>query len=177
MKRVMIVGGPGSGKSTLARALGARLGLPVYHMDHIHHLPGWEPRPMAEKHVMAHAVEAREAWVFEGGMSSTYGSRAARADTLIWLDLPMPQRLWRAMARLWRYYGQTRPDMAEGCVESFGPHTLEFIHWIVTTRKSQRKKIVDLIEAEGDRLEVVHLSRQWEVDRWLTEIDPVARAT
>ena len=45
MRRVMVIGAPGSGKSTLARALGERTGLPVFHMDHIHHLPGWAERP------------------------------------------------------------------------------------------------------------------------------------
>ena len=171
MQRVMIVGGPGSGKSTLARRLGALTSLPVHHMDHIHHLPGWQPRPMAEKRAMAHAIEAQARWIFEGGMSSTYDSRAARADTLVWLDLPMPLRLWRVIARLWRYYGQTRPDMAEGCVETVGPHTAEFLHWIVTTNRSQRAKIVGLIARSRDDLIVHHFTRRGDADRWLAEID------
>ncbi|RYH04041.1 DNA topology modulation protein FlaR [Salipiger sp. IMCC34102] len=171
MQRVMIVGGPGSGKSTLARLLGAHTGLPVHHMDHIHHLPGWKPRPMAEKRSMAHAIERQEAWIFEGGMSSTYASRAARADTLIWLDLPMPLRLWRVLARLVRYYGQRRPDMAEGCTESFGAHTIAFLHWIVTTRRIQRSKIADLVAASPASLEVVHLTRPGQVTGWLSKID------
>lgn len=44
----------------------------------------------AEKHAMAHEIEQRDAWVFE---SSTYATRAARANTLIWLDVPMILRL------------------------------------------------------------------------------------
>ncbi len=162
MKRVMIVGGPGSGKSTLARWLGAQTGLPVHHMDHIHHLPNWEPRPMTEKHAMAHAVEAQEAWVFEGGMSSTYDTRAARADTLIWLDLPVGLRFWRVVKRLWQSYGQRRPDMAEGCVETVGAHTWEFFVWIFQTRVSQRNRIARMV-AEHPHLTVHHLRSRAEV--------------
>lgn len=177
MQRVMIVGGPGSGKSTLAQWLGEACGLPVYHMDHIHHLPGWEPRPMAEKHAMAHAIEAQEAWVFEGGMSSAYDTRATRADTLIWLDLPVGLRLWRVTRRLWRHYGQTRPDMADGCIETVGPHTWEFYVWIWTTRQSQRQKIVELVARHGDALTVHHLKNRRAVAAFMAKIDRAPAST
>ena len=163
MRRVMIVGGPGSGKSTLARVLGEATGLPVHHMDHIHHLPDWQPRPMAEKREMARAVTEGDAWIFEGGMSSTYAERAARADTLIWLDLPVGLRLWRVTARLWRYYGQNRPDMAEGCTETLGWHTLEFYDWILRTRRAQRRKIADLVATARPGLAVHHLRSRRDV--------------
>jgi len=167
MQRVMIVGGPGSGKSTLARIMGDRLGLPVFHMDKIHHLPNWQPRPVAQKHAMAHEIEGKNAWVFEGGMSSTYATRAARADTLIWLDLPMVVRLWRVTRRLWQSYGQTRPDMADGCVETVGMHTWDFYVWIVRTRRNQRAKIMKLIAEEGGDLQVRHLTGSRAVDAFV----------
>ncbi len=173
MKRVMVMGGPGSGKSTLARWLGDRVGLPVHHMDHIHHLPNWEPRPMAEKHAMAHAIEAQEAWVFEGGMSSTYDSRAARADTLIWLDLSVWLRFWRVNKRLWQYYGQRRPDMAEGCVETVGAHTWEFYVWIFQTRRRQRNKIAELI-TRHQHLQVHHLQNRRAVADFMARVDDEA---
>lgn len=44
MQRVMIVGGPGSGKSTLTRSVGAKLKLPVFHMDQIHWQENWVER-------------------------------------------------------------------------------------------------------------------------------------
>ena len=39
--RIAVIGYSGAGKSTLARALGARYGVPVLHMDRVHWAPGW----------------------------------------------------------------------------------------------------------------------------------------
>jgi adenylate kinase family enzyme len=173
MKRVMIMGGPGSGKSTLARWLGDLTALPVCHMDHIHHLPDWAPRPLSEKIEMANAIEATDAWIFEGGLSSTYDNRAMRADSLVWLDLPIGLRLWRVTKRLVQNYGSTRPDMAEGCVETFGSHTIEFYQWIWQTRQAQRAKIVDLTK-RFPHLEVFQLTSRKAVDDFQSQMRETA---
>ena len=143
MNRVMIVGQPGSGKSTLARVLGEITGLPVFHMDMIHWKPGLVERPLAEKIPMAHAVEARPRWIFEGGLSATYETRLACADTLVVLDLPLWRRAWRVFWRTLRGHGSTRPDLPENCPERFD---LEFWHYIWRTRRSGRVRIIALID-------------------------------
>ena len=141
MRRVMIVGGPGSGKSTLARALGARTGLPVFHMDHIHYRPGWVERSDDEKDRLTREVHARDAWIFEGGHSRTYPERIARADTFVWLDVPVGLRLVRVLRRSAVYRGRTRPDLPEGCPEQFSRETLEFLRFILRTRATARAKL------------------------------------
>ena len=165
MRRVMIIGAPGSGKSTLARALGDRLGLPVHHMDHIHHLPGWVQRPTPDRVAMARAVEEQEAWVFEGGLSLTYPTRTARADLVLFLDLPVWQRLWRVARRIRRYHGTVRPDMAPGCPEQV---SLEFLWWIVSTARRNRARDAALIAAlpPGKGLT---LRSQRAIDRFLAD--------
>ena len=136
----MIVGQPGSGKSTLARAIGNVTGLPVVHIDRIHWQLGWVERSKAEKTRMCLEAEAGERWIFEGGHSVTWPSRLARADLLVWLDRPVGLRLWRVLKRAVTQLGHTRPDMADGCPERLS--TLpEFVHYIVTTARSQRLKI------------------------------------
>ena len=157
----MVVGGAGSGKSSVAVELGRLTGLPVRHMDHIHWQPGWIERSKEEKDRLTRAVHAEEAWIFEGGHSRTYDERAARADTLIWLDLPLPLRLWR-VCRRWRVWrGRTRPDMAPGCPERLSPG---FVQWILTSRSRARARILRLI-ADHPHLEVHHLRSRREV-RW-----------
>ena len=137
MKRIMIIGGPGSGKSTLARVLGDVTGLPVHHMDQIHHLSGWVMRPTPERIAMARAVEDGESWIFEGGLSATYATRAARAELVVFLDLPMLQRLWRVSRRVYRHHGTVRPDAAPGCPEQF---SWQFIWYILSTAETNRRR-------------------------------------
>jgi adenylate kinase family enzyme len=169
MRRVMVNGGPGSGKSTLARALGKSTGLPVFHMDQIHHMPGWVPRLLPEKIKMANAVEAQDTWIFEGGFSDTYENRAANADTIIWIDLPVSLRFWRVLKRLVTSYGKTRPDSAPDCPERIDRDTAAFWKWIWDTRHSHRRRLFRLI-SEHQHLEVIHLKSRKEVGDFYTQI-------
>ena len=171
-KRIMIVGVPGSGKSTLARLLGERFSLPVFHMDQTHWKVDWVERSNLDKILMALAVEAADAWVFEEGMSLTYKSPVARADVLIWHDLPVGLRLWRATKRLFRYLGKAdgRPDLMKGCVERMHPETLAFYWCIRTNRYSARNKIEQLVTDTLDDLGVVHLRTPSKQRRWLASL-------
>ncbi len=140
-KRVMIIGSSGSGKSTAARLIGEELGLPVFHMDReVYWLPGWVERDKADQVRQVERIAAQEHWVIDGNNASTFHIRETRADLLIWLDLPLPLRLFRVIRRTLQQRGHSRPDMADGCIEKL--HLLPgFLHFIVTTgRKSRRKQ-------------------------------------
>ena len=167
MQRVMIIGQPGSGKSTLARALGQAARLPVIHIDHIHWKPGWQERARDEKTAMCLEVQARPEWVFEGGHSTTWADRAARADTVIWLDLPLWLRGWRVLKRTLRYYGRSRPDLPENCPEHF---SLEFYRFIWTTRQSWQIKAQALIDGLGDDKTVYHLKSPRQVRAFMANM-------
>lgn len=167
MKRVMIVGGPGSGKSMLARLLGERTGLPVYHMDKIHFRAGWVERTRAEKDLLTHEVHMKDTWIFEGGHSSTYEERVSRADTFVWLDVAVGLRIFRVLKRSVQYYGQSRPDLAEGCPERFNLETIEFLRFILRTRRSARSKLQKIYENPPDHLRVVRLRTKAEFAAFL----------
>ena len=165
---VFLVGPSGSGKSTQARALGAGLGLPVVHIDHIHWQSGWVERDRAEKQRLVRIEEAREAWVIEGGLSSTWDTRLARAEMLVWVDRPWPLRLWRVLRRSWRYRGQSRPDLPEGCPETFGPQTWEFVRYILRTRHSASARMGRLMaRADEAGVPAVRLASDRAVAEWL----------
>ncbi len=168
MKRVMIVGQPGSGKSTLARQIGRRTGLPVVHVDRIHHLPGWKERPRDEKIAMAMAEQAKPEWIFEGRLSATFEDRFARADTVIFLDLPLGLRFWRVIKRSVLHYGRTRPDMQEGCPERF---SYEFYKWIWDTRETGRQKELELLARDTPEKHKFHLTSPKAVRDFLVALD------
>lgn len=165
--RIMIVGGPGSGKSWVARRLGEISGLPVHHMDHIHWLPGWVERDWLEKDMLVREIHRREAWVFEGGHSRTYGERAARAQLLIWLDLPTGLRMRRVIWRSIRHVGRVRPDMTEGCRETLGRQSLDFLRFMWRTRETARLAIRRIAGAPPAGLSIAHFHRPAEVRAFL----------
>lgn len=153
-QRVMIIGQPGSGKSTLARALGPVFNLPVVHIDLIHWQSGWVERSNEEKGALCREVHAREEWIFEGGHSITWPERLDRADTLIWLDIPLRIRAWRVFWRTIKYRGQSRPDLPSGCPEKFNR---EFIAWIWNTRNTGRQRMLELYNSAPARVKLFRL--------------------
>jgi len=167
MKRVMIIGGAGSGKSTLARKLGALTGLPIIHTDQIYWTSGWVERAVEEKLKLISQAHKRESWIIEGGISSTYPERMARADTCIWLDFPLHIRLWRILKRIWLYYGKTRPDLPKDCPERF---SWEFIGWIISSRHTNRMEQKTVMDNLPPHLDVHHLRNLTEVRAFLATI-------
>ena len=170
MKRIMIVGQPGSGKSTLAQSVGRITGLPVVHIDHIHWQSGWVARTHAEKTRLCLEVEARDAWIFEGGHSATWANRLGRADMLIWLDLPVALRFWRVLVRTIIWHGQSRPDLPKDCPEGFHRETVPFWRYIWRTRRSAEARIADLVAQAPEGLEVRCLDSPRAVRAFLDEL-------
>jgi adenylate kinase family enzyme len=103
VRRVSVVGNSGSGKSTLARELAASLGVPHVELDSVFHQPGWEPLPEDEFQRLVTARAGEDGWVIDGNYSVVRPIVWARADTVVWLDLPkrtvMRQVAWRTLRR------------------------------------------------------------------------------
>jgi adenylate kinase family enzyme len=103
MRRVSVVGNSGSGKSTLAKTLAARLAVPHIELDAIFHQPGWTPLPAEEFAGRVGAAAAADGWVIDGNYSAVRPLVWARADTVVWLDLPravvMRGIIWRTLRR------------------------------------------------------------------------------
>ncbi len=103
MRRVSVVGNSGSGKSTLATSLAVVLGVPHLELDGVFHQPGWVPLPEDEFRRAVAAAVAGDGWVTDGNYSAVRPMVWARADTVVWLDLPrrtvMRQVVWRTLRR------------------------------------------------------------------------------
>ena len=166
MQRIMIIGGPGSGKSTLARDLGARLGLPVVYFDPMFWAPGWVQRDRAETAALLLAAVGQDSWVMDGNHSESYETRAARADMIVYLDLPRQLRVWRILKRRARYHRQTRPDMAANCPERLD---WEFLLFVWRWHQTRRPKALALLDRMRGRTLTVHLTSPAQVRRFLAE--------
>ncbi|MGA8246934.1 MAG: hypothetical protein WB797_08515, partial [Nocardioides sp.] len=99
-RRVLVAGVSGSGKSTLARQIGSRLGIEYVELDGLFHGPEWEPRPTFADDVAA--LVRREAWVTEWQYDAARPLTLARAQLMVWLDLPTRLVLWQLTRRTLR---------------------------------------------------------------------------
>jgi adenylate kinase family enzyme len=104
VRQVSVVGTSGSGKSTLASQLAEILGAPYLELDAVHHQPGWEPLPTDEFRRVVAARAAAGGWVIDGNYGRVGDLVWARADTVVWLDLPkrtvMRRVVWRTLRRV-----------------------------------------------------------------------------
>lgn len=139
MNRIMVMGvSAGAGKSTFARKLGSKLGIDVYHLDAFFWKPNWVQASSEEFSASNQEIVNRHQWIIEGNYSSTYDIRSARADTIIYLELPLIICLYRVVKRWLMNIGKTRPDMGVGCKEKLD---YQFIKFIVTTYHPRKKKM------------------------------------
>lgn len=88
MKRTVILGCGGSGKTTFARRLAAALGITPVHLDGLYYDADWNPLDPEAFAALQHTLVEPDTWIIDGNYTSTLHIRLARADTVIWLDLP-----------------------------------------------------------------------------------------
>ncbi len=113
--RVLIIGTAGSGKSTFSRALSARTGLPLIHLDVHYWKPGWVKPSEDEWRETQRSLLSGDAWIADGNDLETLELRLERADTVVLLDTP-----WWACASRAFMRGLRKPvgEMPEGCEDS-----------------------------------------------------------
>lgn len=106
VRRVSVVGSSGSGKSTVGRRVAERLGVPFVELDALYWQPGWTPIDPDLLRARLDEITSGDGWVIDGNYSRfvTAGSVWARADTVVWLDLPrrtvMRQLVGRTLRRV-----------------------------------------------------------------------------
>jgi adenylate kinase family enzyme len=119
MQRVSVVGVSGSGKSTIGRRLALRLDVPYVELDELHHGPNWNEASAEELRARVAPVVAQPGWVIDGNYRTKLGTLVVeRADTVVWLDLPI--RVWLPrLARRTLVRMLTREELFNGNRESF----------------------------------------------------------
>jgi len=104
--RIHVIGNSCSGKSTLGSSLARSLDAPLGELDALNWEPGWTNLSLtdpAELERRIHAATAGDAWVVAGSCEG-FARRCfwSRLDTVVWLDLPLPQLVARLVLRSWR---------------------------------------------------------------------------
>ena len=167
MERILIIGCPGAGKTTLARQLGAKLDLPVVHLDSIFWSPGnWEHLDQKDFDIALLAELERSKWIIEGNYDRTLPLRLQYCDTVIWLDFSRYACMGGWVKRMITNWGKVRPDMASGCVERYEQEFAEFI-W--NFRKDNRAKYYRLLN-EVENVDTILLKNRRMVKNFLCSL-------
>ncbi len=171
MKKFVIKGTSGAGKSTFGRALAERLNLPYIELDGLYHGANWsEPTSEVFRAQVRQVMDAAPTgWVIDGNYDSRLGDLVVNeADTVIWLDLPLPLKLWR----LWRRTVPRIRDQTElwnGNHESWrgafvGGESL--FAWTIRTHVRHRREWPTRFGQDG---RLVRLRSDAEARRWLEQ--------
>lgn len=171
-RRILVAGVSGSGKTTLARRLGEALGIPHTELDSLHHGANWTPRPEFIGDVTA--LASGDAWVTEWQYPEARPILTARADLLVWLDLPFPITLGRLTRRTVRrrlrrevlWNGNVEPPL--WTVITDREHV---VRWAIRRRHTLRTRVPATL-VQHPHLDVVRLRSRREVEAWVAGLGP-----
>lgn len=165
MDRIAIIGCGGSGKTVLARHLSSRLDLEVVNLDKLYYDDGWNPTPQEKFATMQRELVAADRWLIEGNYASSMHIRLARADTVIFLDLPAHTCLRGIAQRRWHYRGGQHTD---GVYDRI---TWSFVKYILGYRRNMRPRVTALVAEHGRHARFIQLSSRRQVNRFLQQLD------
>lgn len=166
-RRILLNGTSASGKTTLARRIGRVLDVPHVEIDALFHGPDWVPRPEFETDVRSFAD--RDAWVTEWQYGSVREHLLARADLVVWLDVPVPIVMAQVVRRtLVRRLG--RQELWNGNIEP-PLHTIlhdpeHIVRWAWTTRRRAGERSHEVLRDRPD-LPVVRLRSRRQARAWV----------
>lgn len=155
MRRVVVVGCGGAGKSVLAARLGQILDLQVTHLDAVHYDADWNALPPAEFAERQRDIVDGASWVVDGNYAATLPVRLARADTVIFLDLPARVCLAGIARRRLRPRGERHRI------------TWTFLRYVVTYRRKMRPRVDRLIEEHASHARRLRFTSRREVATFL----------
>ena len=191
-RRIHVTGNSCSGKSTLGGQLATALHVPFVELDALNWRPGWvglnETNPGKLERLIETAT-AGDGWVVAGSYMK-FSQRVfwPRLETVVWLDLPMCQLLWRVLVRSWRrlrskelLWGTNR--------ERFWPQLMvwnredSLVWWIITQHRRKRVRMrAYMADARWQHIRFVRIRSSAEVQAFsramgLTTIGPAQACT
>lgn len=170
-RRINVVGTSAVGKTTLAASLAKLLGVPHVELDSLHWEPNWTEAPEDVLRERVSAAVAGDGWVVDGNYAMVRDLLWARAEAVVWLDLPLRTVLWRYATRTFRRVAR-REELWSGNRERLSTHLLSrdsLLWWILTTYRRRRREYPPLLAARPELL-AIRLRSGRAADRWLAGV-------
>ena len=180
-RKIHIAGNSCAGKSTLAQKLADRLDIPLIELDALNWLPDWiglndiDPDELERRIAQA---TAGNGWVVAGSyMNFSRKIFWPRLDTVIWIDLPVPQLLYRMLRRSW-VRRRTRELLWGTNYEKFWPQLMlwkkeeSLAWWIVTQQKRKQEDMAAcMADPRWSHIRFIPLRSSAEVEAFVRGID------
>jgi len=174
MQRVVVFGTTGSGKSWVAERLAARTGLRVIELDALFWGRDWQPAPLE---LFRYRVENEirplpgdPGWIVAGNYGQVRDLTWRAADTLVWLDLPLPLVMGRLLRRTLRRIVTGESLWGTGNRETlrsaFFSRDSILLYALRTHRRNRERFAIDC-EFLGKEKTVVRLTSAREVEAFL----------
>ena len=182
-QRVHVIGNSCAGKSTLAMRLASRLDVPFVELDALNWQPGWVGLHATDPQELERRISeatSGDGWVVAGSYTA-FSQRAfwPRVQTVVWLDLPLPQLVWRVLGRSWRRW-RTKELLWGTNRERFWPQLMvwrkeeSLLWWIVTQhRRKQREMIAAMADPRWSHIRFVRLTSSNEVEAFTDAVEKV----
>jgi adenylate kinase family enzyme len=174
MRRVSIVGPSGSGKTTFARRLAAKLQVPAIELDGLFWDADWHHADDETFSARVDAATSGDGWVADGNYTRAKEIVLGRADTVVWLDLPLRTCLARVLRRTARR-SRTREELWSGNRESWRRHLSRdsLVWWLISSYRRKRREYEPRFigpEREFPHLVVHRFRRAADAEAWLESL-------
>lgn len=180
-QRVHVLGNSSSGKSTLGLRLSRALGVPFVELDALNWEPGWvglndtDPEELERRF---RAATAGDGWVVAGSYTR-FSQRTfwPRLQTVVLLDLPLVQLVWRMLTRSWRRW-RSREVLWGTNRERFWPQLMfwrkedSLLWWIVTQHTRKRDRWVEyMADPRWSGIRFVRLTSSREIEAFVESVE------
>ena len=169
MKKVAVFGNTGGGKSTLSKKLAEITELPLYVLDKIQYKSGGEEVDYQDYRQTHDRIIESEEWIVDGyGCLETLWSRLRTADTLIYIDLPLPIHFFGVSKRLIKgllINPEGWPENSPVIKSSLNSYRV-----LMACHQKLTPKYCEYVSQISEIKDVYHLRSTKDISRFLTKI-------
>jgi len=174
---ISVVGTTGSGKTVTGGLLARSLGVPLVELDSLYWGPDWTPVPLPVFRARVIQALRGPTWVCDGNYSRVRDVVWSRADTVAWLDYPLPVIMRRLLHRTLRR-ALTHEELWQGNQESLRMSFLSrdsILLWALRTYRRRRREYPSLLQDPAHaHLRAVRLRSPSATRKWLEQLVPIA---
>ena len=172
MTRVVVIGPSGSGKTRLSARLAGLLHVRHVEIDALWHGPNWESCGPEELHRRVSAATEGDDWVCDGTYHTVIGDLVLeRAETVVWLDLPVARVMWRLLRRSW-VRKRDNVELWHGNREEKWLNQVRWLFWPAFKRAFENRRELPARLGRHPQLQVHRLRSDAEVERFVQSIQP-----